>query len=121
MVVNRQSVSTVPDIELGIGIKKLVIYGKVFYTDQVTAFSNKLNKICNQLNNPVASTTTSEAGEYGIDISYSLDDFDNLSYNLGYDYDNTRYGFNYMSFINQYPNGIIHVDAYGSWIFGPEP
>ncbi|HOU03385.1 MAG TPA: carboxypeptidase-like regulatory domain-containing protein [Bacteroidales bacterium] len=121
VIVTRQSVSTVPDIELGIGSKKLIIYGKVFYPDKVSPFSNKLVKICNQSNRPVTSTMTSLTGEYGFDINYSTNDGDNMSYNLSYSYNNISYGFNYFSYIGQYPHGVININAYGAWITGPKP
>ncbi len=121
VIVVRQSVSTVPDIELKVGKRKLIIYGKVYYPDKVTPFSNKLIKIRNVYNNEITSTTTSMNGQYGFDITYSPVYEENHTFRLSY-YEDKLYGFNFMSSLSNYPSGLIEVDVYGDWgVWGPKP
>lgn len=41
VIVNKQKVSTVPDIELSLGFLKIIVYGKIYYKDKITPYSNK--------------------------------------------------------------------------------
>jgi hypothetical protein len=110
VVVTRQNTSTVPDIQMGIGLNRSVIYGRAYYNDKTTVFSNKEIRLASG-GVPVTRVTTSDNGDYGFDIKGEikwcyLEHLDETLHLIGF-----RFGI--FSYITGYAySGIIKVDAF---------